>query len=798
MKPLQLSFIFFLISFTFALAQQKERILVGKILDAEQNPVNNVNIVIEGTGFGTISDADGVYKLEIPDDTLDGNIIFSHIQFKEIKIPISSIDFNDEIFVTQLDESMRVLDQVNITEDKLTNKNENASTFNLSPVELKFMPSPFQDISSILITLPGVSSNNELSTGYSVRGGNYDENLVYVNNIPVYRPQIITSGQQEGLSFINTDLVRGIEFSSGGWEAKYGDGLASTLNIDYKKPSRTGGSLSIGLLGGSAHIEGSSKNDRFTYLVGARHKSSVYLLNTLETKGEYRPKFTDIQTYLNYDISKKGKKNETEIGVLFSYARNRYLVRPTSRETTFGTFNNQLRLFVAFDGQEKLTYDTWQGGIRLSHRMTSQWKTHLIVSGTYSREREYYDVEAGYLLCNVDNDPGSGSFNECMSNIGIGTNYYSGRNLLNVRLLNVESRNELIINDKNSMEFGIGYANHDFDDLLNEYEFIDSADYVRITDAVTSENNINYNRIHAYWQNTSYISANQFITYGFRMLYQDFNKQLLISPRVQYSIKPAWAKNTFFRASVGLYKQAPFYREFRNNQGEINEDLKAQSSVHTIIGLDHSFTKWGRPFKFITEIYYKYMWDVNPYDIENVRIRYFADNIAKAYATGIDFRVSGEFIPGDESWFSLGILSTKENLETDNRGYIPRPSDQRVNLGIFFQDHIPNAPTFKVHLRLLYSTGLPFSPPVNPANRNSFRGSEYQRLDIGFSKMIKFGIEKENPFLKSLWITAEILNLTGNQNTISYYWVQDVNSNYYGVPNSLSQRFFNVRMNLNF
>ena len=796
----QSKFLFFLFLYipAIAFAQQSDKVARGKVIDSSQIPISNVYIIIEGTKSGTVTDQHGDFNLKIKHDDMEKSLIFRHIQYVEKEMAISSINFNNDRFVIILEDSLRILDQVNVTENRLDQINENVSTFNLNPINSQFVPAPFQDISSILITLPGVSSNNEFSTGYAVRGGNFDENLVYVNNIPVYRPQIITSGQQEGLSFINTDLVQGIEFSSGGWEAKYGDGLASTLNINYKKPRKFAGSLNAGLLGGSVHFEGISKNDKLTYLVGARHKSSTYLLNTLETKGEYRPRFTDIQTYINYDISKKGSKDKTEIGMLFSYAQNRYLVRPTSRETTFGTFNNQLRLFVAFDGQEKLTYDTWQGGIRLSHRLTSKWRSHLIISGTYSREREYYDIESGYLLCNVDTNPGSSGFNECMTNIGIGTNYYSGRNLLNATLLNIESRNEVIINNRNTMEFGIGYANHNFDDILNEYEFIDSADYVTITDAATSETKINYSRIHAYWQNTTDISLSHSITYGFRMLFQDFNNQLLISPRVQYSWKPARLQNTYFRASVGLYQQAPLYREFRNNQGEINQNLKAQSSLHSIVGMDVNFSKWGRPFKFITEVYYKHLWNVNPYDIENVRIRYYAENIARAFSTGIDFRLNGEFIPGDESWFSLGILSTKEDLETDSRGYIPRPSDQRVNVGIFFQDHIPNAPTFKVHLRLLYSTGLPFSPPVNPDYRNSFRGSEYQRIDIGFSKMITFGIRKEDSFLKSLWISAEILNLTGHQNTISYYWVNDVNNNYYAVPNSLSQRFFNVRMNLNF
>ncbi len=796
MKHLLLFFLFFIQIISFA--QQSGQLLKGRVTDVKQIPIANANVVIDGTNRGFVTDIHGEFEILISDVDNDNFLVFSHIQYAELKLLISSINLSEDRFTVELKDAVRILDQVDINENKLDQLNEKASTYNLNPINSKFVPAPFQDISSLLITLPGVSSNNEFSTGYSVRGGNFDENLVYVNNIPVYRPQIITSGQQEGLSFINTDLVRGIEFSSGGWESKYGDGLASTLNIEYKKPKKFAGSLNAGLLGGSIHFEGASKNDRMTYLIGARHKSSTYLLNTLETKGEYRPRFTDVQTYLNFDISKDNKRDQTNIGVLFSYAQNRYLVKPTNRETTFGTFNNQLRLFVAFDGQEKLTYDTWQGGVRLSHRFSKNWRSHLIISGTYSREREYYDIESGYLLCNVDTDPGSPGFNECLVNIGIGTNYISGRNLLNATLLNVESRNEIVINQKNTMEFGIGYGNHSFDDILNEYEFIDSADYVTITDAVTSQSKINYSRLHAYWQNTTDLKSNQSLSYGLRILYQDFNKELLISPRIQYSWMPVQMRNTSFKASAGLYQQAPFYREFRNNQGQINKNLKAQSSLHSIIGMDVNFTKWGRPFKFITEVYYKYLWNVNPYDIENVRIRYFADNIAKAYATGIDFRVSGEFIPGDESWFSLGFLSTKEDLETDNRGYIPRPSDQRVNIGIFFQDHIPNAPTFKVHLRLLYSSGLPFSPPVNPEFRNSFRGSEYQRIDIGFSKMIKFGLKNEDAFLKSLWISAEILNLTGNQNTISYYWVNDVNNNFYAVPNSLSQRFFNVRLNLNF
>jgi hypothetical protein len=787
----------FFTSFIPLLAQDRHVTIRGRVVDASQSPIPDVSVFVERANVGAVSDANGDFQLLIKQESAEQYLVFRHVQFEERKVKIDSVVSRGTITIV-LEASLRMLDQVNVTDSKISELNTNASSFRLNPLQAQFNPAPFQDISALLTTLPGVSTNNELSSGYAVRGGNYDENLVYVNSIPVYRPQIVTAGQQEGLSFVNVDLTGSIDFSSGGWESKYGDGLASMLNINYKKPVKFAGSLNLGLLGGSAHLEGITRNGRMSYLLGLRHKSSVYLLNTLETKGEYRPKFTDIQGYINYDISKKGEKGQTELGVLFSYAQNRYQVQPSSRESTFGTFNNQLRLFVAFDGRDRLTYDVWQGGVRLSHRFSSRWRSHFVLSGTKSREREYYDIESGYLLCNVDNDVNSELFNECQTNIGIGTNYYSGRNLLDVSLINAESRNEVIIDQKNTMEFGFGYAYHEFKDNLNEYEFVDSADYISITNTIKTSADLEYSRIHAYWQNTTNFNSHHKLTYGFRMLFQTFSDDLLVSPRVQYTWNPVQLRNTFFRASAGLYRQAPFYREYRNDQGELNEKLKGQSSVHSIIGMDVNFTKWGRPFKFTTEIYGKYLWNVNPYDLENVRIRYFGENNATAYAAGVDFRVSGEFIPGDESWFSLGLLTTKEDLENDNRGYIPRPSDQRVNLAIFFQDHIPNYPTFRVHLRLLYSTGLPFSPPDNLEYRNYFRGGDYQRFDIGFSKMITFGSANSSTFFKSLWLSAEILNLTGHQNAISYYWVKDVYSNNYAVPNSLSQRFFNLRANLKF
>jgi hypothetical protein len=779
-------------------AAQDSVLFHGAVKDSTGLAISEVTVRIEGTDIGAVTGPDGLFQFPIAPEFQGKNLVFRHVRYKERIINLREFDLRIPVQTIILTEVVHVLDQVNITDHRITDLDSKVSTISINPLNSQFAPAPFQDISNLLATLPGVTVRNEFSSAYSVRGGNYDENLVYVNDIPIYRPQIITAGQQEGLGFVNIDLTKSIDFSSGGWEPAYGDGLASTLNVEYKRPEKFAGSAQIGLLGGSMHLEGNAAADKLTYIVGVRQKSSEYLLSTLETKGEYRPKFFDVQTYLNYDLSGKQEKGKTTLGLIFSYAQNNYLVEPTNRETTFGTFNEQLRLYVAFEGRERLTYDTWQTGLTLSHRISENWRSRLILSGILSMEREYYDIESGYLLCNVDNNPSSAGFNKCLTNIGIGTNFYSGRNLLDAEMLNLEWRNEIAINPTNMLEFGIGYGINSFNDHLSEYEFIDSADYVTITESIISKAELDYARVTAYVQNTTEIDSRQKLTFGLRSSMQSTDNKWLISPRMQYSWNPAFMPKSFLRAAAGIYRQMPLYREFRNRAGELQENVSAQSSAHFIAGIDVNFEKWERPFIFSTEVYYKYFWNVNPYDIENVRMRYFAENIATAYAAGVDMRLSGEFIPGDESWFSLGFLTTREDLETDTKGYMPRPTDQRLNAAIFFQDHIPNAPTFRVHMRLLYATGLPFSPPGNDELRNAFRGSEYQRLDIGFSKIIYFDTDAADPFLKSLWISFEILNLTGNENTISYYWVEDVNGANYAVPNSLSQRFFNIRMALKF
>ena len=773
------------------MAQGQTIELSGAVTDSVSAPIEGVNVILNNGAAGTTTDAKGFFSFNLVEGSY--TIEFRHLQFDT---KTEEIDLSDNASLKiKLKHAIRVLGQVEVSEETESSR-EQVSVTRIDPKSAKELPSAFGEFTKILNTLPGVASNNELSSSYSVRGGNFDENLVYVNDMPIYRPFLVSGGQQEGLSFVNSDLVEKIEFSSGGWQAKYGDKLSSSLNIQYKNPERFAGSATVGLLGGAIHLENVSKNNRVHYLVGARHKSAQYLLNTLETEGEYLPRFTDFQSYVGIDLGKEADPTKTELGILTSYARNRYLVQPEGRETTFGTFNQQLRLFVAFDGQEILSYDTFQGGLKLSHRFSERFKSSLISSAFVTREREFKDVEGGYRLCDVNNNPGSQNFNECVSTLGIGTNYGFTRNILYAEVFNVENRSTFIINDKNTLEFGFGYANESIEDELKEFDFVDSADFVTIERTFSNEIDLKSKRYTAYVQNSVELGTSQTLTLGTRVHYWDVNDEFLFSPRLQYSLKPNWQRDVVIKAAVGVYHQPPFYRELRDREGQINRDVKAQRSLHVIAGLDYDFKLWNRDFKFLSEAYYKSITNVNPYDVDNVKIRYFAENIAKAYAAGVDFRISGEFIPGSESWFSLGVLTTKEDLENDDKGYIRRPSDQRVNLGIFFQDHMPNDPTLRMHLNLLFGTGLPFSPPKRDEFRNAFSGQTYRRVDIGFSKSIIFNTPTtgDKYFFESLWIGAEVLNLLGAENIISYFWVNDFNNRQFAVPNGLSARFLNVKL----
>lgn len=767
-------------------AYTQESNISGRITDLNGIGIEGVNIIIKQGQKVFASDKMGYFSFQWSDqDTLQFTLRHLNYQTRELKLLIND---QDQLLEIVLEEKIKSLEQVEILGSRDYLLREQPSLIQLDPVSAKMLPSPFNEFNRILVSLPGVVSNNELSASYSVRGGNFDENLVYVNDMLIYRPFLIRAGQQEGLSFVNPDLVESVQFSSGGWQPKYGDKLSSNLNITYKKPQEFGGSVSLGLLGGAVHLEGASKNDRLSFLVGARHKSSQYLLRTLETKGEYLPRFTDVQSYLNYRF----KNGKTEIGLLNAYARNRYLVNPQTRETSFGTlFTEVLRFLVAFDGVELMEYDTWQSGLKLSHQFNPQLYSTLTMSGWITREREYFEVEGAYRLCDVNKDLNSDQFDRCSALRGIGSNYRSARNRLTAQIFNIENRNEIEIRPGIDIEFGAGYALENIDDYIHEYTFLDSIDYVINNDLITTDQEITSHRLTAYAQNSLQFNSRHTITYGVRFNYWTYNRQLLVSPRLQYAYQPVNNPNLLFNFAAGLYQQPPFYRELRDMSGNLNQ-VQAQKAVHFIGGVDYNLSIWNRPFKLTAEAYYKHLTHLNPYDVDNVRVRYFANNDAEGYATGLDFRLSGEFIPGAVSWFSLGLLQTRENLLNDESGYIRRPSDQTLNFAINFEDHIPNDPSIRMNLSFFLGSGLPFGPPGNQQYRNAFNGPIYRRVDVGFSKMLIFNSNKN--LFNSIWIGAEILNLFGSENVISYSWVNDIFSQQFAIPNTLSARFLNIKM----
>ncbi|ELR72556.1 putative ferric aerobactin receptor [Fulvivirga imtechensis AK7] len=774
-----------LITFTGSLAQQGA--LSGVVTDESDKPVAGVNVRVKHESIGTVTKEDGSFILKLP-AARELTVVFSHVGYATVEKPVE-VKAGEAIEVTVMLKLLtEVLTGVSIEGER--ERRDEVSVTKIKPKTLEALPTPFGDFNKILSTLPGVVSNNELSSTYSVRGGSFDENLIYVNDIPIYRPFLISNGQQEGLSFVNSNLVKSIEFSAGGWQPKYGDKLSSVLNVDYKEPTLFGASATIGLLGGTAHMEGASGSGKLSYVAGVRHKSAQYLLNTLETKGEYLPKFTDLQAYVSFRPDSR-----TSIGVLTSYARNRYLIEPESRETEFGTFNRSFRLFVGFEGREILEYDTYQGGVKFSRKLNDGWKTDLIASAVHASEREFTDVEGGYRLCDVDKDLGSDTFNECVFTRGIGSNYDYGRNTLEANIINLENRNTYSLNTKNTLEFGLGYSWQNIEDQLSEYEFKDSADFVIDTQSLEADHKLESSQYSGFVQNTQQLRANIVATYGVRLNYWTINEELLISPRVQISFEPEWTRDVVFTAAAGLYQQPPFYRELRAPSGDLNRELKAQKALHLIGGLDYNFKWWGRDFKFMGEVYYKKLSDVVTYDIDNVKVRYYANNEARAYATGVDLRVSGEFIQGTESWFSVGILNTREDVAGDGRGYIRRPMDQRLNIAVFFQDHLPNNPTFRVSLNVFFGSGLPFGPPQNFEKRNVFNGDTYRRLDIGFSKLFYMNKEKYKE-RRQVIVGAEVLNLLGVSNAISYTWISDVSNNQFAVPNSLSARFLNVKLSI--
>ncbi len=774
--------------FVFCLSQisfAQTATIRGQITDENQKPLDFVIIRVPAHNLATSTNTQGFYELQVP---AEKNILLkiNHLSTSKdttLFLKANSIVELNFIFKTSEIEAISVIAK---KEDSL--RRMEVSLFRLDAKLLEQMPSAFGDFNKILATLAGVVSNNELSATYSVRWGSFDENLVYVNDILIYRPFLIRAGQQEGLSFINPNLADEVAFSSGGWQAQYGDKLSSVLTVDYREPKRNGGSLTLGILNNQAHAEGISKDGKFTYLLGLRRKSSRYLLQTLPVRGQYLPQFFDFQGYFTYRLSPKWT-----VGLLLSFAQNRYLVRPESQRSTFGTVNRVLRLFVNFEGQEKMDYDISQNSFKFTYQPNEKFTSHWIGSQIFTTEREYSEVEATYRLCEVNPNFGTQGFNECVTTIGTGTDYLYLRNRFKAQIFAFENRSTYQHNSKNRFDFGLRYTYENIDDRLAEYNFTDSAGFVQISYRNFQDNRLQSNRLACYAQHQIVMDTLQTLTYGLRATFWSVNQEFLVSPTFQYAYKKS--ENAIWKAALGLYQQLPFYRELRDFAGNLNKNVKAQKSLHFIVGNDYSFKATGnRNFRMTNELYYKHLWDVVAYDVDNVRLRYYANNAARAYAYGWDMRISGEFIKGTESWLSMSLMQTKEDVSFDNKGYIRRPTDQRFTLGIYLEDYLPNNPTWRMNLNLVWGSGLPFNVPNNPDLRNVFQGKAFRRVDVGFSKFIdkvRFGGKE---VLQSLWIGADILNLFAINNIISYAWISDLDNRRYAIPNALSARFLNLRV----
>jgi len=782
-------------------AQTKQAWLKGKVLSENGEPIPDAQIQIAETNSKSETSGSGNYTIKIPSG-VKVQVNISRIGYApQFLVVIASEDeiLNKDI---ELKESSKSTANVEITENVNRYK---VSTISFDPKIIKLIPSPFGDFNRGLALQPGVIANNELSSGYSVRGGNYDENLVYVNDMEVYRPQLVRSGQQEGLSFVNPDLVKNVEFSAGGWQPRFGDKMGSVLNVQYKAPTAWASNISASPLVQSFSIEGVSRNKRLSFVSGFRRKNARSLFGKsilgqgFDTQGQYFPRFIDWQTYVEYNLSKDtsaNAKSKTTIGYISSVADNKYELIPTTRETDYGTLSSKLRFSVAFDGKESMNYTTWQQGLRLSHIYNEKWRSDATVSYLQTREQELIDLEAGYRLCDVQSDPNKSNFNECIAQRGVGTLYNYARNDFQAKILQFINRNYFQASATHSLEFGVQASNEIIKDKLYEYSFVDSADFVSLTPATRVTTELNTFRFQGYVQDSWEPLKRMMITYGLRANYWSLNKELVLSPRLQMSYKPEWQNDIVFRFATGVYAQPAFYRELRDAKGIINTNLKAQKSIHIITGFDLQFKLWDRSFKWTAEVWYKKIDNLVAYDVDNVRIRYFANNDARAWAWGVDNRLAGEFIPGAESWFGLSVLSTKEDLNNDSRGYYNRPTNQMVTGTIFFQDHLPNNPSVRAYLSLIYGTGLPFSVPGDINQRSIFFGPAYRRVDLGCSKIVSMGSPGHSVYkhISLLQIGIDFLNVLGTANTINYTWIKDFSNNSYAIPNTLSMRFINFKL----
>jgi hypothetical protein len=796
--------------------------LKGIILDTNNLPVANVNIVCAGQS--TQTNENGFYAITVPANE-KVIVVLTHTSLKKITVAVTLKPEEEQELNMVMDDQSEQLGEVVVI---AKNKKRAQGIVNIEPEAIRKIPGASAGVENLLKSLPGVSGNNELSTAYSVRGGNYDENLVYVNDIEVYRPFLIRSGQQEGLSFTNTDLVENVEFSAGGFQAKFGDKLSSVLDITYRKPKEFGAVLEASIVGGSLAVDAVSKNKKWTAITGVRYRNNSLLVKSQETQTNFTPSFVDVQTNVNFQATEK-----LQFSFLGNISQNKYDFQPLTRQTNFGTIGNATALTVVYEGQEKDKYRTYFGAVKTTYKPSDNATLKLIGSLFHTLEQEHFDIFGQYSLGEVNTDIGSKDLGKVTFTRGIGSQLDHGRNDLDALIFNTELKGFHDIN-KNQIEWGIKYTRESIRDRLVEWQVIDSAGFsinapkfkikndqpdtpyvgplvpfknVRATNFNTISRFSGYAQwsLKSTWGNSEIWYNAGVRMYNWEVVGDQFTSysKTVFTPRAQFAIKPHWDMDMLFRISGGIYHQPPFYRELRDADGVVQPTVKSQKSTHLVLSNDYSFQMWERPFKLVTELYYKSMTDVNTFTIDNVRTRYVANNNAVAYSQGLDVRLNGEFVPGTESWLSFGYLKTEENIA--GKGYIARPTDQRLKFGILFQDYMPRIPSVKLYLNLVYNTGLPGgSPSYADPYLYLYRLRDYRRADVGFSKVfidnttkkINSGMFKN---FKELAIGLEIFNLFNNQNAITNTWVQDISSGAeLGIPNYLTTRVFNVKLNVKF
>ncbi|MHA3786703.1 TonB-dependent receptor [Flavobacterium hauense] len=823
MKTINRIFALLFVLFSATAFAQDKALIFGVLLDESGQPVEGVTVSYDDNGATgeTASAKTGFYKLEIPAGK-EIIIYYTHVSFTPASVPITLPAGKKGEINAVLEATSKMLPQVKINAE--TSRQSIQGLTKISRDVIQNIPGANAGVENI-VKLLGGNSNNEMSTQYAVRGGSYDENLVYVEDIEIYRPFLIRSGQQEGLSFTNTSMVQNVDFSAGGFQAKYGDKMSSVLDITYRRPTRFGLTAEASFLGASLTAEAISKDQKWSAIVGGRYRNNSLLVNSQETESNYKPTFTDVQAMVNFTPSSKW-----ELNFLGNISQNNYTYEPLYRQTNFGTIDEPIALQIFYNGKEKDQYTTYFGAIKSTYTVSENFQFKVIGSLYHTVEQEYFDILAQYNLGEVDTNIGSDTFGDIKYARGVGSQLNHARNNLDALIANAEVKGYHII-DNNRLEWGVKYTREDIRDRLVEWEVIDSAGfsvrppivdlpndqpYTPFTGALVPYQNVratNFTQINrfsgfAQWSHRTKIGeADLFINAGVRAQHWtvsgnlDGKGQTTVSPRAQLTLKPSWNKDMLFRLSGGFYHQPPFYRELRDSLGQVRPNVEAQKSIHIVAGNDYSFKLWERPFKLVSEVWYKKMDNVNTYTLENVRMRYRANNDAVAYAYGLDFRMNGEFVPGTESWVTVGYMKTEENL--NDRGYIARPTDQRLKFAILFQDYVPNIPSLKVYLNMVYNTGLPGGSPsyADPYLYQS-RLNDYRRVDAGFAYVF---VDSKSDYPKGHWLSVfrdlslglEIFNLFNNQNAITNTWVRDVyTKSQYGIPNYLTSRVFSLKLNV--